>query len=158
MPAAVTSPPMTSQHFRAGVVALIERDDGTVLAFERQDAAGQWQLPQGGIADDESPRDAVWRELGEETGLGETDVELVRDHGEWVAYEWPPELRRDTKAGLRLGQIQRWFLFRPRTATLRPHPDGREFIAYRWVERRWLIDHVVDMRRAVYARMLEELK
>ena len=49
---------MASRHFRAGVVALIVRDDGAILAFERADVPGSWQLPQGGLETAEQPVDA----------------------------------------------------------------------------------------------------
>ena len=60
---------MPSRHFRAGVVIAVRRDDGQLLAFERADVPGQWQLPQGGLETAERPVEAAWRELGEETGL-----------------------------------------------------------------------------------------
>src|SRR5687767_13981343 len=59
--------PMAGHHFRAGVVAVVRRADGRVLAFERADLPGQWQLPQGGLDRGESPEQAAWRELEEET-------------------------------------------------------------------------------------------
>ena len=111
---------MSSRHFRAGVVAVIERDDGAVLAFERADAPGSWQLPQGGIERGEEPLDAVWRELGEETGLGRDQLVLAGEHPEWVAYEWPS---RSPPGARRLGQVHRWFTFRLHDR--RVDPDAR---------------------------------
>ena len=61
-------PRVGSRHFRAGVVTVVRRGDGRVLAFERVDAPGEWQLPQGGLEKGEAPVEAAWRELGEETG------------------------------------------------------------------------------------------
>lgn len=142
---------MSGHNFRAGVVALVRRADGQVLAFERADVPGQWQLPQGGLERGESPESAVWRELGEETGLGADDVELVAEHEDWIVTSWPSEV---VGTGGRLGQAQRWFEFRPRNDTIEPRPDGREFRAWRWVEPAWLVDHVVGFKRAGYARML----
>ena len=58
------------------------RDDGPEIILPGL----EWQMPQGGIDADENPRDAVMRELWEETGatsaepLGETD---------WMTYEFP---------------------------------------------------------------------
>jgi putative (di)nucleoside polyphosphate hydrolase len=140
-----------SRHFRAGVVIVVRRDDGRVLAFERVDQPGQWQLPQGGLEPGESPDGAAWRELGEETGLGPADVELVGEHPDWVVYEWPPDV---VAGGNRLGQVQRWFFFRLHDDSTEPSPDGREFQAWRWAEPAWLIDQVVPFRRPAYETVL----
>jgi putative (di)nucleoside polyphosphate hydrolase len=140
-----------TRHFRASVVAVIERSDGTVLAFERADAPGSWQLPQGGIEQGEEAIDAVWREVKEETGLGPADVVIGGEHPDWVAYEWPPEVRAGRRG---IGQVQRWFTFRVVDDDVVPQPDGSEFTAWRWVSRPWLIDHIVPFRAAAYRRVL----
>jgi putative (di)nucleoside polyphosphate hydrolase len=142
---------VASRHFRAGVVAVIERSDGAILAFERADAPGNWQLPQGGIEPGEEAVDAVWREIGEETGLGPDDVTLVDEHPEWVPYEWPLDVRAGRKG---IGQVQRWYTFRVIDEAVEPQPDGSEFTSWRWVDRQWLIDHVVPFRAQAYATVL----
>ena len=48
---------------------MIVNDEGYVLAIERADVAGAWQLPQGGLDEDEDPLDAAYREIVEETGI-----------------------------------------------------------------------------------------
>ena len=54
---------MASVFFRAGVVAVVRHPDlRRVMAFERNDARGSWQLPQGGMDVGEDPLAAVWRE------------------------------------------------------------------------------------------------
>jgi putative (di)nucleoside polyphosphate hydrolase len=145
--------------FRAGVVAVVTDANGRVMAFERSDVPGAWQLPQGGIDVGEATRDAAWRELMEETGLGPDDVELIGEHPEWTIYEWPPELvdgaRRHSRN--RLGQAQRWFVFRVRHDLVEPTPDGVEFRAWQWVDPQWLIDQVVEFRRPAYERVLARL-
>jgi putative (di)nucleoside polyphosphate hydrolase len=132
-------------------VAVVRRGDGDVLAFERSDAPDQWQLPQGGLARGESPVEAAWRELEEETGLGPADVELVGEPSEWIVVEWPTDVVRD---GARLGQIHRWFEFRVRHDDVEPHPDGSEFRAWKWVTPEWLVDHVVAFKQPGYTRVL----
>lgn len=141
---------MASAHFRAGVVTVVENSKGKVMAFERADVPGQWQLPQGGIDIGETPLVAAWRELGEETGLGPDDVELVREHGDWTVYEWPTGVRKNG----RMGQVQRWFVFRVRDDDVAARPDGVEFVAWKWVKRSWLIERVVDFRQSAYREVL----
>lgn len=132
-------------------MAVVERSDGLVLAFERADAPGSWQLPQGGIEPGEEPRDTVWRELKEETGLTDADVSLAAEYPEWVPYEWPAEVTVGRKG---IGQIQRWFTFTAQTDDITPTPDGSEFTNWKWVDRAWLIDHVIGFRSPAYRRVL----
>ncbi len=151
---------MAGQHFRAGVVIVVcHPHDGTVLAFERADAPGSWQLPQGGLISREEPVEAAWREMFEETGIGPADVVLRAAPADWIAYEWPVEVMAEHgRDGRRRGQVQRWFLFDALDSTLTPLPDGREFVAWRWVEPAWLIDHVVAFRQEPYRRVLGGLR
>jgi putative (di)nucleoside polyphosphate hydrolase len=142
---------VATRHFRAGVVAVVERSDGRICAFERADAPGSWQLPQGGIEVGEEPRDTVWRELKEETGLTAGDVELVDEHDDWVAYAWPLEVAAGRRG---VGQVQRWFTFRLLDDATVPTPDGSEFVAWQWVDRSWLVEHVIAFRRDAYRRVL----
>lgn len=141
---------MARPHFRAGVVAVVRREDGDVLAFERTDTSGAWQLPQGGIETGERPCEAAWRELAEETGLGADDVRMVGEHPEWTVYEWPTSMR----SGPRIGQVHRWFFFEPIVDDLRPRPDGSEFRSWAWMTTAELIDGVVEFRKAPYRQVL----
>lgn len=150
---------MASHHFRAGVVVVVRHPaDGLVMAFERSDSPGSWQFPQGGIDEGESPLEAAWRELGEETGLGAELVVMRAEHPDWIAYEWPDSIRsRKRTAHLRLGQVQKWFVFEAVHPDVVPTPDGKEFVAWKWVEPRWLLDNVPPWRRPGYERVLGAL-
>ena len=150
---------MSGQSFRAGVVIVVRHPDRhQVLAFERNDAPGSWQLPQGGLDEGETPIEGAWRELFEETGLGEAHVVARAEYPEWVVYEWPDELKRHGDVGVkRLGQVQRWFLFDALDAGIEPAPDGSEFVAWRWVDPDWLVEHVIEWRRAAYRKVLATL-
>jgi len=156
---------MASQNFRAGVVIVVRHPDlRRVLAFERMDARGSWQLPQGGLDADEEPLDAAWRELQEETGLSADHVEVRAEFPDWIAYEWPPEIQSDDRnrhpgrpGGQRRGQVQKWFLFDALSEDVVPTPDGSEFVAWRWVDAHWLVANVVEWRRTAYERVLGTL-
>jgi len=150
---------VSGQHFRAGVVIVVRHPNlRDILAFERADVAGSWQLPQGGLLRGEDPIVAAWRELKEETGLGEADVIARVEYPEWVAYEWPPDVIRDHgHDGKRRGQVQKWFLFDALHADITPTPDGSEFVTWRWVDPTWMSANVVEFRRAAYERVLRTL-
>lgn len=140
---------MAKPHFRAGVVAVVRRADGCVMAFERSDLTGEWQLPQGGIESGETAEQAAWRELREETGLTKQEVRLVDEHATWTVYEWPTALRESQ----RLGQAHRWFFFEPVHDEVEPTPDGVEFTQWTWMQPAALIERVVSFRKAPYRQV-----
>lgn len=80
-----------SQYFRAGVGIMVVNDDRCVLALERYDVPGAWQLPQGGLEESEEPLQAARRELWEETRIHWDQVVLLYEHPWWLAYELPPD-------------------------------------------------------------------
>ena len=61
--------------FSIGVFAIIFDEEGRVLLCHRNDY-DLWNLPGGGLEADETPSDAVTREVLEETGL-EVDVDRL---------------------------------------------------------------------------------
>lgn len=150
---------MPAQVFRASVVVVVRRENGDLLAFERADVPGAWQLPQGGLDEGEEPVAAAWRELGEETGLGPDEVRLVHELPEWIAYEWPADIREKAKEGRRRrGQIQKWFLFGVIAQhDLAPRPDGVEFGAWQWMSPHQLLAEVAEFRRDGYARAFSRI-
>ena len=142
---------MTNAFFRASVGAVILDGSGRVLVFRRAGrGAGSWQFPQGGIEQGESPREALVRELAEETGLEFASFSRVDEHPRWLAYELPEELR-SSKVGL--GQVQRWFVLHATDAPT-PRPDGEEFDAFEWVSVAEALARAASFRRDVYAEVL----
>jgi putative (di)nucleoside polyphosphate hydrolase len=140
-----------ARYFRAGVGAVIADGDGRVLALERSDYRGAWQLPQGGIEKNELPLEAVYREIEEETGLKPGAVKLVGQYPELLAYELPPTAQ-SKKTGM--GQVQYWYFFMlkkpPRAA---PRPPTGEFRAARWVSIDRVVAEVAPFRKPVYLKL-----
>jgi putative (di)nucleoside polyphosphate hydrolase len=142
-----------SQTFRAGVGAIISNTSGKVLALERKDIPGQWQLPQGGLEIGESPLEAVKREILEETGIKESKLQLVSTESKLLVYELPKE-KQSPKTGL--GQVQRWFLFRydgsDKAITL---GDKEEFRDWKWVSMNEMVSSAVPFKLSVYQELAE---
>jgi len=53
-----------------------------------------WQFPQGGMKDDETPEQAMYRELNEEIGLKAEDVKVLSTTRRWLRYRLPERLIR----------------------------------------------------------------
>lgn len=140
-----------SQTFRAGVGAVIRNSKGEVLAFERRDKPECWQLPQGGMESGESPTDAVFREIYEETKIERDKLQRISKTTPLLAYELPPE-HRSGKTGR--GQAIYWFVFNLTGADDDIDLTGsEEFKDKKWTTMDGLIEEVVDFRKPVYQEL-----
>jgi putative (di)nucleoside polyphosphate hydrolase len=153
----MATPDPASLPYRPNVGAALFDRRGRIFVARRADfpnaegAPGGWQLPQGGIDEDEDPRQAILRELGEE--IGTEQAEIIGEHPDWLTYDLPPELLGRALGGRYRGQRQRWFALRftGTDADIRldadPHP---EFDAWRWAELAELPSLAVPFKRAIY--------
>ena len=119
-----------------------------------------WQFPQGGIKHGESPEQAMYRELEEETGLRPVHVKVVGRTRDWLRYDVPEQFIRREVRGHYRGQKQIWFLLRligrDHDINLRVN-ENPEFDAWRW-HHYWIpLDTVIEFKRDVYHRALQEL-
>jgi putative (di)nucleoside polyphosphate hydrolase len=145
--------------FRANVGIVLIRDDRQVFLGGRTGGRG-WQFPQGGVQRNESPEEALFRELKEEIGLDQADVQLVAATRNWLRYRLPRQYVRRHSNPLCIGQKQRWFLLRFIGEESRLHFDSTsepEFESWRWVDYWTPVREVIYFKRAVYARALDEL-
>ncbi|MGZ3215383.1 RNA pyrophosphohydrolase [Paracoccus sp. T5] len=142
----------------AGVV-LMNRA-GLVFAGQRIDMPGAWQMPQGGIDGDESPREAALRELVEETGVPTELVEVVAETPGWVYYDLPPELLGKVWKGRFGGQRQKWLLLRflGEDGDIRIETEHPEFDRWQWMPADALLENIVPFKRQVYAEVLEAFR
>jgi putative (di)nucleoside polyphosphate hydrolase len=119
-----------------------------------------WQFPQGGIKYGETPEQAMYRELEEEIGLRQEHVKIVGRTRDWLRYEVPDHFIKREVRGHYRGQKQIWFLLRmvardnDVNLRLTDHP---EFDAWRWHDYWVPLDVVIEFKRDVYQRALQEL-
>ncbi|MCC2973157.1 RNA pyrophosphohydrolase [Massilia sp. IC2-476] len=119
-----------------------------------------WQFPQGGIKYGETPEQAMYRELEEEIGLRQEHVKIVGRTRDWLRYEVPDHFIKREIRGHYRGQKQIWFLLRMMARDndvnlrLTDHP---EFDAWRWHDYWVPLDMVIEFKRDVYQRALQEL-
>ncbi|MBB6095662.1 putative (di)nucleoside polyphosphate hydrolase [Povalibacter uvarum] len=148
-----------AEGFRANVGIVLIRDDRQVFLGGRTGGRG-WQFPQGGVLRNESPEQALFRELKEEIGLEKSDVELVATTRNWLRYRLPRQYVRRNSQPQCIGQKQRWFLLRLVGSEDRLHFDSTdtpEFDRWRWVDYWTPVREVIYFKRAVYVRALDEL-
>ncbi|MDF7799905.1 RNA pyrophosphohydrolase [Pontiellaceae bacterium B1224] len=139
--------------FRGNVAGMIINKKHEVLALERADIEGAWQMPQGGLKEGEATRDAVFREIEEETGIGRDDLNPLAEHPDWLAYELS-EKDRIGKHGR--GQVQKWFLFEftGTDADIQIEKgDHPEFRAWRWMSLPELTEIVASFRKPIYEKL-----
>ena len=143
--------------FRPCVGIVVKNRDGLYWTGERLGFPGSWQFPQGGIDEDETPVDAAWRELEEETGLTKKHCRLSAECPFWGTYEVPRD--RHSPFGW-LGQTQRWFLFtydgNPEDAkeiALQSRDFLKEFSDFKWQKFETLFQTVVDFKQPLYAQV-----
>ncbi|WGS49435.1 RNA pyrophosphohydrolase [Paraburkholderia sp. D15] len=119
-----------------------------------------WQFPQGGIKYGETPVQAMYRELHEETGLLPEHVKVIGRTRDWLRYEVPDKFIKREVRGHYRGQKQIWFLLRmvgrDCDICLRA-TDHPEFDAWRWNEYWVPLDCVIEFKRDVYQLALTEL-
>lgn len=145
--------------FRANVGIILANDAGQLLLAKRigQDA---WQFPQGGIRRDESPQQAMYRELHEELGLRPADVEIIGETADWLRYKLPKKFIRKGRKPLCIGQKQRWFLLRllaDESAVRFDASDTPEFDGWKWVDGDAPAEAVIYFKQDVYRKALAEL-
>jgi putative (di)nucleoside polyphosphate hydrolase len=145
--------------FRPNVGIILSNADGRLLWARRvgQDA---WQFPQGGIRSDETPEEAMYRELAEEVGLLPVQVEMMGATRGWLRYRLPQRFIRRSSRPVCIGQKQVWFMLRllcDDAEVCLDRTSKPEFDHWRWVDYWRPIDEVVAFKRSVYRKALKEL-
>ncbi len=121
--------------------------------------SGYWQMPQGGIDENENPKEAVWREMMEE--IGTNKAKLIKVSNQWINYDIPPETLKTLPWGHKyIGQKQKWFAFDflGEDDDINVGTANPEFSEWKWAELDSIVDNIVPFKKNVYSIILEEFK
>lgn len=148
-----------AEGYRANVGIVICNRDGQ-LFWARRKGHDSWQFPQGGINAGESPEQALFRELREETGLTRNEVRVLGSTRDWLRYRLPQKYMRHDSKPLCIGQKQRWFLLLLTGEESKVNffeTDHPEFDGWMWVNYWYPVRQVIAFKREVYRQALAEL-
>ena len=143
---------------RQGVGVIVLNQNNEDFVGKRKDnPIDKWQMPQGGIDKNESPYNAMRRELFEETSI--TSIEVLKEIEKWLEYELPPNLLGKIWKGKFRGQKQKWFIvkFIGNDNEINLNTKHPEFIEWRWIDYRSLPNVIVDFKKKVYESLKVEL-
>jgi putative (di)nucleoside polyphosphate hydrolase len=144
--------------YRPNVAAIVLSSDYPekceFMIARRKGMRRGWQFPQGGIDPDESPEEALRRELREE--IGTDAVEIIAEYPEWISYDFPKMSRNPRRYPFK-GQRQKYFLVRLKEEAKIDLEafEVPEFEEYRFVDMEELFRRITFFKRKVYRQVID---
>jgi|TARA_B100000282_G_scaffold254919_1_gene200660 putative (di)nucleoside polyphosphate hydrolase len=145
------------KNLRKGVGIFLMNKDNQLWVGKRIDFKNNyWQMPQGGIDENETPEEAMKRELSEEVGINK-NFEIVMTHGEWLSYYLPSSIKNKVWDGKFIGQTQKWFAckFHGKDSDFKLDTHTPEFSDWKWVNPSEILELVVPFKRQLYKGVLD---
>lgn len=145
--------------YRPCVGVVLTNAQGRIFAGQRADMdTPAWQMPQGGVDEGETPLDAAYRELEEETGVRPAQVSFIRETADWLRYDLPLDVIPNRWGGKFRGQKQKWAQFRldaPDDVIDLTYKDV-EFSDWRWMSAEEILTAIVPFKRDIYEAVFKE--
>ena len=144
---------------RTGVGIVVLNKNNKVFVAKRIDnPIDKWQMPQGGVNNNESLLDAMKRELQEETSIN--NIEILKEFNYWLEYELPENLKGIIWKGKYRGQKQKWFIvrFKGDDNEINLQTSHPEFTEWKWTDIENLPKIIVEFKKDVYKKIVKELK
>ncbi|MBA1338606.1 MAG: putative (di)nucleoside polyphosphate hydrolase [Pelagibacterales bacterium] len=143
---------------RIGVGIVLLNNQNNVFVGKRIDNYKNfWQMPQGGVNENEDFFVAAKRELKEETGI--ESIEIIKKINGWLEYDLPKNLLGKIWKGKYRGQKQKWFIMRfiGENKEINVKTKNPEFSEWKWIKHSNLTDSVVNFKLSIYKKIKEEL-
>jgi len=145
--------------YRPCVGIMLVNRDGLVFVGRRIDQTIEgWQMPQGGIDDDETPLQAALREMKEEIGTDKADYLAEMD--EWLTYDLPQHLLGVALHGRYRGQRQKWIALRftGEDGDINIRTAEPEFGSWKWLALEALPRLIVPFKRDTYDKVISAFR
>ena len=143
---------------RIGVgIVLLNHENNIFVGNRIDNPKKSWQMPQGGVDQNESFLQAARRELEEETGI--KSVKLIKMLDVWLKYDLPKNLLGKLWNGKYRGQKQKWFVmkFLGKTDEINVKTKNPEFFDWKWIKPSELPKIAVNFKVDIYKKIKEEL-
>ena len=143
---------------RIGVGIILLNHENKIFVGKRIDNPKNfWQMPQGGVNQNENSLQAAKRELEEETGI--KSVELVKELNGWLGYDLPENLLGKVLEGKYRGQKQKWFImkFVGKDNEINVKTKNPEFLDWKWIGVSELPSIAVSFKVDLYKKLKKEL-
>ena len=144
--------------YRLGIGLVIINDQLEIFTGRRLDNTKAWQMPQGGIDNNEIPLEAAYREMYEETGIRKSKVTLIKQSKTWYRYDLPQEIQSKFWGGKFRGQSQKWFLFKfvGTEFDINIETKDQEFSDWKWSKKTDMLNSIVPFKRSLYQSVLKD--
>ena len=146
--------------YRVGVGIILLNEEKKVFVGKRIDIKSDaWQMPQGGIIENEKLEDAAYRELYEETGIKK--AKIIFKSKKWFQYKIPIPLKKKLRKGRYLGQRQKWFVMKfygNKKKDINLNVSKAEFSDWKWVHLNKLVDLIVPFKKKMYQEIIKEFE
>ena len=143
--------------FRKGIGVFLINEKNQLWVGKRIDFKNDyWQMPQGGIDNDEDPKEAMIRELGEEVGI-KKNYEILMELEQWLSYLLPDSLKKVVWEGRYVGQIQKWFAcrFYGKDEEINLETHKPEFKDWKWIKPQDVMKSVIPFKKKLYRDVLK---
>ena len=144
---------------RLGVGVIVLNNENKIFVGKRKDnPVDKWQMPQGGVDIGENYLTAMKRELAEETSI--KSIKILRELEGFFEYELPNNLVGIIWKGKFRGQKQKWFIakFVGEEKEIDLKTKNPEFIDWKWIFPEQLPEVIVDFKREMYLKILDNIK
>ena len=143
---------------RIGVGIILLNHENNVFVGRRIDnPKNSWQMPQGGVDQNENFLQAAKRELEEETSI--KSVKLIKELDGWFKYDLPNYLLGKLWGGKYRGQKQKWFVmkFLGKNDEINVKTQNPEFFDWKWIKLSKLPEIAVHFKSDIYKKIKDEL-